>query len=97
MFIANGMLEEAISSSQLEWASTTTKNAEKMIKENRKPITDDEQMIMNNYQAMNYIKNDLVNKDLEESDLLYLQTILTKDTLDNKDEEWRFRTDKDSI
>ncbi len=33
MFIANGMLEEAISSSQLEWASTTTSNAEKMIKQ----------------------------------------------------------------
>jgi len=97
IFVANWMLEEAISSSQLEWASTTTKNAEKMIKESRKPINKDEQMIMNNYQAINYIKNDLVNKDLEESDLLYLQIILTKDTLKNKDEEWRFRTDKDPI
>jgi len=58
-----------------------------MIKESRKPINKDEQMIMNNYQAINYIKNDLVNKDLEESDLLYLQIILTKDTLKNKDEE----------
>ena len=97
MFITNGMLEEAISSSQLEWASTTTKNAKKMIKENRKPITDDEQMIMNNYQTMNYIKNELVNKELEEWDLLYLQNVLTKGTLENKDEEWRFRTNKDSV
>lgn len=97
MFIANGMLEEAISSSQLEWASTTTSNAEKMIKQWRKPITKDEQMIMNNYDAMNYIKNDLVNKELEESDLLYLQSLLTKNTLESKDEEWRFRRDSDNI
>jgi len=42
---------------------------------------------MNNYDAMNYIKNDLVNKELEESDLLYLQSLLTKNTLESKDEE----------
>lgn len=97
LFIANWMLEEAISSSQLEWASTTTKNAKKMITENKKPVTDDEKMIMNNYQAMNYIKNELVNKDLEISDLLYLQSLLTKGTLENNDEEWRFRNDSDNI
>jgi len=97
LFIANWMLEEAISSSQLEWASTTTKEAKKMIKEKRKPITDDEKMIVNNYEAMNYIRNDLIKKELEEWDLLYLQKILTKDTLEYKEDEWRFRTDKDSI
>ena len=97
LFIANGTLEEAISSSQLEWASTTTKNAKKMIKEWRKPITKDEQMIMNNYEAMNYVKNELIYKELEESDLLYLQSILTKKTLENREEEWRFRKDSDSI
>lgn len=97
LFIANGMLEEAISSSQLEWASTTTKEAKKMINERRKPINKDEQMIMNNYEAMNYIKNELIKKDIDESTLLYLQSILTKNTLENKDEEWRFRKDSDDI
>lgn len=97
LFIANWMLEEAISSSQLEWASTTTKEAKKMIKEKRKPINKDEFMIMNNYEAMNYIRNELIKKDLEEWDLLYLQSILTKNTLENQDEEWRFRKDSDDI
>lgn len=97
MFVANWMLEEAISSSQLEWAATTTKDAEKMIKQWRKPNTKDEQMIMNNYNAMMFIKNDLVKKDLEESDLLELQTILTKGTLENEDEVWRLRKNSDDI
>ena len=54
-------------------------------------------MIMNNYVAMNYIKNDLVKKDLEIGDLLYLQSVLTKDTIDVEDEVGRFRTDSDPI
>lgn len=97
IFIANGMLEEAISSSQIEWAATTTKNAKKMLQQGRKPRNDDEQMIFNNYEAMLYIKNSLVHKKLELSDLLYLQSILTKDTLENKDEVGRFRTDRDQV
>lgn len=97
LFIANWTLEEAISSSQLEWASTTTRNAEKMIKEWRKPLTKDEQMIMNNYEAMNFVKNELIHKDLEESDLLYLQSILTKNTLEDPEEEGRLRNDSDQI
>lgn len=97
MFIANGTLEEAISSSQLEWASTTTKNAKEMIQKWRKPRNKDEQMILNNYEAMNFIKSDLIKKDLEKEDLLYLQSILTKKTLENVDEEGRWRKDSDNI
>jgi len=96
LFIANWTLEEAISSSQLEWASTTTKNAKEMIQKWKKPTTKDEQMILNNFHAMNYIKNDLIKKELEIWDLLYLQSVLTKDTIE-KDEIWRFRKDSDNI
>lgn len=45
---------------------------------------------------MNYIKNELIHKELEIWDLLYLQSILTKDTID-KDEIWRFRKNSDDI
>lgn len=96
LFMANGMLEEAISSSQLEWASTTTKNAKEMIQKGKKPTTKDEYMILNNYMAMNYIRDELVHKDLELSDLLYLQELLTKNTIDEKD-LWRLRNDNDDI
>jgi hypothetical protein len=36
-----------------------------MIRRKRKPRTKDEQMILNNYEAMNYLRNELVKKDLE--------------------------------
>lgn len=96
LFITNGMLEEAISSSQLEWASTTTKNAKEMIQKWKSPTTKDEYMILNNYNAMNYIRNELVNKDLELWDLFYLQSILTKNTIDDSD-IWRLRNNNDDI
>lgn len=97
LFITNWMLEEAISSSQIEWAATTTKNAKEMIQKWIKPKTPDEHMIINNYEAMNYIKNDLSGKKIELGDLLYLQSILTKNTLVNPDESGRFRSDADPI
>gem|GEM_PF-3299704 len=46
---------------------------------------------------MNYIKNDLSGKKIELGDLLYLQSILTKNTLVNPDESGRFRSDADPI
>ena len=46
------VMEEAISSSQLEGASTTRRVAKEMLKTNRKPQTEDEHMIMNNYLLM---------------------------------------------
>ena len=91
------MLEEAISSSQIEWASTTTKNAKEMIQKWIKPKTRDEHMILNNYEAINYIKNELSKRKIEIGDILYLQSVLTKNTLEEEDEIGRFRTDKDEI
>lgn len=97
LFITNWMLEEAISSSQIEWASTTTKNAKEMIQKWIKPKTRDEHMILNNYEAINYIKNDLSKRKIEIWDILYLQSVLTKNTLENIDEIGRFRTNEDEI
>ncbi|MDR2411511.1 MAG: hypothetical protein LBD88_02820 [Candidatus Peribacteria bacterium] len=57
-----------------------------MIRRKRKPKTKDEQMILNNYEAMNHLRDKLVKKELEIEDLLYLQTILTKNTLENKND-----------
>lgn len=97
IFLQNGIAEEAISSSQLEWALTSSKVARDMIAKWRKPITKDEKMILNNFIAMNYIKDELVKQPLTKESLVYLQSILTKDTLDNPYEWGRFRTDEDEI
>jgi hypothetical protein len=57
-----------------------------MISKGRKAITKDEKMILNNYSAMNYIKDELIKELLTKESLIYLQSILTKETLDNPDE-----------
>lgn len=54
------MMEEAISSAQLEGASTTRKIAKDMLTKERAPQDDDERMILNNYQLMKHAK---YNKD----------------------------------
>ena len=51
-FIFNSLAEEAITSSQLEGASTTRLVAVDMIRSGRAPRDQHEQMIFNNYRAM---------------------------------------------
>ncbi|MGY2138561.1 Fic family protein [Pseudomonas reactans] len=54
------MMEEAISSAQLEGAATTRKVAKDMLAKERAPQNDDERMILNNYRLMKSAK---YNKD----------------------------------
>ena len=97
VFLQNGVMEEAISSSQLEWALTSSKVAREMIAKNRRPTSRDEKMILWNYRAMNYVRDELVDEKLSREVLIYLQSLLTNDTLDNDDEVGRFRRDEDEI
>jgi Fic family protein len=86
-------MEEAITSSQLEGANTTRKEAKRMLQEGRKPRNIDERMIMNNYRAMKTIEESLKNERLSEEKLLELHGILTEDTLEDKKEEGAYRRD----
>ena len=54
--ISSLLMEEAISSSQLEGASTTRRVAKSMLSSGRKPRNEDEEMILNNYLLMQEIK-----------------------------------------
>ena len=54
-YIVNSLIEEAITSSQLEGASTTSQVARDMIRSGRKPVDRSERMILNNYRAMQLI------------------------------------------
>jgi Fic family protein len=54
--------DEAISSSQLEGAATTTKVAKKLLKTQRKPRSIDEKMILGNFKMTNFVRE---NKDRE--------------------------------
>ncbi len=55
-FIQMSIMEEAITSSQLEGAATTRRVAKEMIRTGRKPLTTGERMILNNYRAMRNIR-----------------------------------------
>lgn len=57
-YLLNDLIEdEAISSSQLEGAATTTKVAKDMLKRKRKPRNADERMIVGNFRMMQYAWN----------------------------------------
>jgi Fic family protein len=87
-------MEEAIASSQLEGAATTRKLAKQMLESNRKPRNSGEQMIVNNYSAMQWIVQNKKTPIAEES-ILHLHRLISNDTLANKDEEGAFRTTDD--
>ncbi|VAW56856.1 hypothetical protein MNBD_GAMMA07-113, partial [hydrothermal vent metagenome] len=62
-YLINSLIEESITSSQLEGAATTRKVAKEMIRQKRKPRDKSETMILNNYHAMEYIK-EISNENL---------------------------------
>ncbi|MEW6051779.1 MAG: Fic family protein [Candidatus Zixiibacteriota bacterium] len=95
-FISRGIIEEAIASSQLEGANTTRKAAKLMIIERRVPRNRSEQMILNNYQTMISIEEELKDRSLDLRALFDLHINLTKETLEAKD-IGRLRTDRDRI
>lgn len=55
-YLVNSLIEEAITSSQLEGANTSKRVAKDMIRSGRPPRDKSEQMILNNYLAMNFIR-----------------------------------------
>lgn len=81
-YIFNSLVEESITSSQLEGAATTRAVAADMIRYGRKPTNTSEQMIFNNYDAMQEIRK-LKDKPLTPPLVLQLHKILTKDTLED--------------
>ena len=95
-FISRGIIEEAIASSQLEGASTTRKLAKRFLSEGRKPHTENEHMILNNYNSMKAIEEDFKNKPLGIDLLLELHSMIVKNTVSKK-ELFCFRKDSDNI
>lgn len=95
-YMASSLMEEAITSSQIEGAVSTIKEAKKMLLEKRKPKNKSEQMIYNNFITMQSIKK-ICKNDLDLKLLLDLHVSITKDTLDSLEEEGRFRSTEDNV
>jgi Fic family protein len=92
-----GIIEEAIASSQLEGAHTTRKVAKKMIQEKRKPRNDAERMIFNNYQTMKAIQERYKDEKLSLDVLFELHRMLTQETSLDHSEQGNFRKPEDKI
>ena len=94
-YLIRSLIEEAINSSQLEGASTTRDVAKEMIRQDRDPRDKSEQMILNNYLAMQFVR-EIKNELLTPSIVLELHRLLTRETMDETT-VGRFRTAADDI
>lgn len=80
-YIQTSLIEEAITSSQLEGAATTREVAKGMIRSGRKPVNKSETMILNNYHAIQLIR-EIKSEPLSPDLILEIHRELTKDTLE---------------
>ncbi len=83
-YLVSSLIEEAITSSQLEGASTSKRVAEEMLRSGRSPRNKSERMILNNYQAMNLVREHRDNPITPEF-VLELHRVVTDGTLENPD------------
>lgn len=95
-FIVRTLMDEAIDSSRIEGAVTTRAQALDLLRGGGAPKNKSERMIVNNYQGMQWVKSRL-DRPLSPEMLLELQTILTRDTLDDPGAAGRLRTDHDQV
>lgn len=95
-YYVSSLIQEAITSSQLEGAATTRLDAKEMIKTGRKPTDRSEQMILNNYHTMQFI-NTLKDKKLSKDLIFKIHRKVTHDTLDNPAAAGRFRNTDEMV
>ncbi|MCA8887893.1 MAG: Fic family protein [Parvularculaceae bacterium] len=95
-FLVKSLIEEPFNSSLLEGAATTREEAKRLIREQRRPVSEGERMVMNNYHAIEFIKarrDDPLTPEL----IHELHRIITDKTLENPQKSGRFREHADDI
>lgn len=93
-YVVSSLIEEAITSSQLEGAATTRKDAVEMLRSGREPRDHGERMILNNYLAMQQILK--LNKDrLTPEMVLQLHRTLSDNTMEDPKSVGRLQTKDD--
>lgn len=95
-YLISSIMEEAIASSQMEGAATTRKVAKDMLRKSERPRNKGQQMILNNYTTINYIKEHS-KKELSIDQLLEIHRLMTIKTLDNEAESGCFRKNNDIL
>ncbi len=93
-YLISSLIEEAITSSQLEGASTTRKVAAEMLRSGRRPRDRAERMISNNFEAMRLVRT--VSKEPLTPDLvLRIHRRVTEGTLDDPEDAGQLRETDD--
>ncbi len=95
-YLVKSLIEEAITSSQLEGAATTRREAQIMLRSGRPPRDRSERMIMNNYAAMEAIR-DLREEALTPEMVLELHRVVAQDALNDPDAVGRLRKPRERI
>ncbi len=89
-YVISSLIQEAITSSQLEGAATTREVAKEMLRSGRSPKDRSEQMILNNFRTMQEITR-LKDQPLSIDLILAIHRLVTERTMDNPDASGRFR------
>jgi len=91
-YVVRSLMEEAITSSQLEGAATTREVAREMIRQRRDPHDQAERMILNNFNTMRRI-SDLKDEPLTPEMVFDIHRTVTEGTLDDPSAAGRLRRD----
>ncbi len=95
-YIVHSLIQEAITSSQIEGAATTRRVAKEMLRSGRPPRDKSEQMILNNFHTMQKIsiwKEQPLSPDL----VFEIHRTVTDQTLDNPDAAGRLRRADETV
>ena len=95
-YYVNSLIQEAITSSQLEGAVTTRKVAKEMIRTGRPPHDKSEQMILNNFKTMQRIGK-IKNRPLSKELVFEIHRLVTYRTLTDESQTGRFRNNDEQI
>lgn len=90
IYLMNSVIDEAISSSQMEGASTTRKVAKEMLRNKITPKDKSQWMIYNNYQTIQFLSENL-GQAMTPEFLLHIHSLMTYNTMDNPEDAGRFR------
>jgi Fic family protein len=93
-YLLRSVIEEAITSSQLEGASTTRRVAAEMLRSGRAPKDRSERMIFNNFLAMQAIQG-FKHEPLSPGRVLDIHRLVSEQTLDDPQDVGRLRQSND--
>ena len=95
-YLVSSLIEEAITSSQLEGAATTREEAKAMLRSGRKPRDRSERMIVNNFRVMEHIR-ELRDAALTPEMVLDMHRMVSEGALDDPSAAGRLRRKDEKI